>query len=1176
MPKITTWAFLLGGLSTAAIAQPTTVQEQQQWLLEQVRIGEAMYREDLVRDSLARLQLISPNNPQALVASIRQALLEKNPELAKQRLAQLQSVAPDSAALRQAQSLMKLQDPQSQKDLQQARLFAAAGRPEEAAAIFERLFGNAPPDFATALEYLRIRSNIQGQRPQVIEQLRTLDKQYPGNPGLRQTLADLLFREDRAPEALVVLQQLAKDPVASNQAAEREFTYLNTLPVDRSSAQAWKGFIDRYPNSPLIAQANQNLKKQEQLLNDPAWTAGAQGKQMIDQSRNPAAAEVQLRRALKQYPDDPTLYGALGMAQFRQSRYAEANANFTTARAKEQDTSNISKWQDLMDASRYRMLLSQGEKALEQNNLTAARNAFAQARKAKPGDADPLIGLAGVARAEHDDIHAEALLLQARRLEPNNGSAVRGLVRLYSAQDPQKAKAFLASLPASSQKEFAGLRQSMELDDLNKQADAATERKDWPQVVALLGKIRNLSPDEPWVTYRLANAQRQINQPAAADDSFKQLMARQGKNPEAVYAYALYLSSSDRDASALNVMAQLPRAQWTASMHELDARLQRNVLVARAESLRAAGQEPQAIALLMQDNSPDDQMTIAGWAQERGDYVQAQSLYSQVLKKDPGNTEAQLGQIETLIASKQLPAARQQLVQFSPAAGTPLTPSQQRRVANAWAGVGEPDKAQAIYAQLLQSPQVDPLMYRDAARLNAAKDPQQALDYYAKSMAAAGLIEPGQANPRDNRAMTLASREKDDDQWLARSLRSDVDELYQRQTPTLHLYTDYGWRSDNASAGTSDTDTRTTILQLDLPVADGTGFLRAEQLNMDAGKFKADSDGQVRENYGTCNVKYNRKGTDGPDFSGCADSSQSANGTMMAAGWKNEVWNVDIGRTPDNFKVPNWLGGVAYSSKIGSLGWTLTGSRRPLSNSILSYAGATDPNTGITWGGVTSNGVTLSLSHDEGGVDGVWASLGQHWLRGKNVENNHKSTAMAGYYYRLVERADERMRTGLTLMYWGYDHDSSEYTLGQGGYYSPQKYYSIGVPLNYAFRTANWSVSLESSVSWSYAKTDAHDLYPLSGLNDKLIQGLDEQGFKLADGLGQSSSGSSTGIGYRLQGLVERRLSDHLVLGGGLLYQHSDSYAPSRAMLYLRYTFDVWQGNLPMPVQPLIPYADFR
>ncbi|MBP3861131.1 MAG: cellulose biosynthesis protein BcsC [Pseudomonas sp.] len=1176
MPKITTWAFLLGGLSTAAIAQPSTVQEQQQWLLEQVRIGEAMYREDLVRDSLARLQLISPNNPQALVASIRQALLEKNPELARQRLAQLQNVAPDSAALRQAQSLMKLQDPQSQKDLQQARLFAAAGRPEEAVAIFERLFGNAPPDFATALEYLRIRSNIQGQRAQVIEQLRSLDKQYPGNPGLRQTLADLLFREDRAPEALIVLQQLAKDPVASNAAAEREYTYLSTLPVDRTSAQAWQGFIARYPNSPLIGEANKNLQKQQSLLNDPAWTAGAQGKQMIDQSRSPAAAEGLLRRALKQYPDDPTLYGALGMAQFRQGRYAEANSNFATARSKEQDTSNISKWQDLMDASRYRMLLSQGDKALEQNNPAAARTAFTQARKAKPGDADPLIGLASVAQAEHDDIQAEALLLQARRLEPGNGSAVRGLMRLYSAQDPQKAKAFLDRLPPASQKEFASLRQSIELDELNRQADAATERKDWPQVVALLSKIRNLSPDEPWVTYRLANAQREINQPGAADDSFKQLMTRQGRNPEALYAYALYLSSTERDASALSVLEQLPKAQWSDSMRELDTRLQRNVLVARAESLRAAGQEPQAIALLMQNSDNDDLMTIAGWAQERGDYEQAQNLYSQVLKKEPGNIDARLGQIETLIASKQLPSARQQLTQLTPAPGTPLTPSQQRRVANAWAAVGEPEKAQAIYAQLLQSPQADPLMYRDAARLMSAREPQKALDYYAKSMAAAGLITPEQGNPRDNRAMTMASREKDDDEWLARSLRSDVDELYQRQNPTVHLYTDYGWRSDDASAGTSDTDTRTTILQLDLPVADGSGFLRAEQLNMDAGKFDADPDGLVRENYGTCAVEVNRKGTNGPDFSGCDDRSQSVNGTMMAAGWKNEVWNIDIGRTPDNFKVPNWLGGVAYSSKIGSLGWTLTGSRRPLSNSILSYAGATDPNTGVTWGGVTSNGVTLSLSHDEGGVDGVWASFGQHWLRGKNVEDNHKSTAMAGYYYRLVERADERLRTGLTLMYWGYDKDSSEYTLGQGGYYSPQKYYSIGVPLNYAFRTANWSVALESSVSWSYAKTDANDLYPLDGLNSKLLQRLDDAGYQLADGLGQTSGGSSTGIGYRVQGLVERRLSDHLVLGGGVLYQHSDDYAPSRAMLYLRYTFDVWQGNLPMPVQPLIPYADFR
>ena len=98
-------------------------------------------------------------------------------------------------------------------------------------------------------------------------------------------------------------------------------------------------------------------------------------------------------------------------------------------------------------------------------------------------------------------------------------------------------------------------------------------------------------------------------------------------------------------------------------------------------------------------------------------FEQAQSLYDQVLKKDPANTGARLGQIETLIANRQLPAARQQLAQFNPAPGTVLTSSEQRRVANAWVAVGEPDKARAIYAQLLKSPQADPLVYRDAARL---------------------------------------------------------------------------------------------------------------------------------------------------------------------------------------------------------------------------------------------------------------------------------------------------------------------------------------------------------------------------------------------------------------------------------------------------------------------------
>lgn len=66
-------------------------------------------------------------------------------------------------------------------------------------------------------------------------------------------------------------------------------------------------------------------------------------------------------------------------------------------------------------------------------------------------------------------------------------------------------------------------------------------------------------------------------------------MRRKGQNPEALYAYGLYLSSTDRDASALKVLEQLPRERWSDPMRELGTRLQRNLLVARAQSLRDAG-----------------------------------------------------------------------------------------------------------------------------------------------------------------------------------------------------------------------------------------------------------------------------------------------------------------------------------------------------------------------------------------------------------------------------------------------------------------------------------------------------------------------------------------------------------------------------------------------------------
>jgi len=172
----------------------------------------------------------------------------------------------------------------------------------------------------------------------------------------------------------------------------------------------------------------------------------------------------------------------------------------------------------------------------------------------------------------------------------------------------------------------------------------------------------------------------------------------------------------------------------------------------------------------------------------------------------------------------------------------------------------------------------------------------------------------------------------------------------------------------------------------------------------------------------------------------------------------------------------------------------------------------------------------------------------------------------------VVERADERVRVGLTLMHWRHDKDLGGYSLGQGGYYSPQRYTSVGVPVSYAWRNYDWSLLLEGSVSWSQAHSGSSRLYPDAHVNRRVLAQYDVD----ANIDAMSEASDSSGLGYRLRGLFERRLSDRWVLGGGFDWQHSDDYAPSHAMLYLRYLFEPWRGNLALPVTPLEPYSEWR
>lgn len=484
-----------------------------------------------------------------------------------------------------------------------------------------------------------------------------------------------------------------------------------------------------------------------------------------------------------------------------------------------------------------------------------------------------------------------------------------------------------------------------------------------------------------------------------------------------------------------------------------------------------------------------------------------------------------------------------------------------RREALARAGLGDTADAQRIFNQIVPQAKAQPpsmesaLVLRDAARFATQSGaPQQALTHYREAMVASGITP---AQPQDNDTFTRLTRNDSHDDWLKRGIRSDAADLYRQQDLNVTLEHDF-WGS-SGTGGYSDLKAHTTMLQVDAPLADGRMFFRTDLVNMDAGSFSTHSDGSYSPSWGTCGEIACTSGS----------KNQTDSGASVAVGWKNDTWSGDIGTTPMGFNVVDVVGGLSYSSDVGPVGYTVNVHRRPISSSLLSFGGQKDSSshTGATWGGVRADGGGLSLSYDRGEAHGIWSSLGADSLTGKNVADNWRVRWMTGYYYKVINENNRRVTVGLNNMIWHYDKDLSGYTLGQGGYYSPQEYLSFAVPVTWRQRTENWSWELGGSVSWSHSRTQTQARYPLLNL-------IPSDYRQRASELTEEGS-SSHGFGYTARALVERRVTSNWFVGAAVDIQQAKDYTPSHALLYVRYSAAGWEGDLDMPPQPLVPYADW-
>lgn len=1147
------------GLALMPLAQAANSPQQRQ-LLEQVRLGESTQREDLVRQSLYRLELIDPNNPDVIAARFRYLLRQGDMAGAQKELDRLKGMAPDSSAYQSSRTTMLLSTPDGRQSLQQARLLATTGHTQEAIAAYDKLFDGKPPSGDIATEYWNVVAKEPARRNLAINQLKKINASSPGNVPLQSSLAQLLFQSGRRDEGFAVLQEMAKSNNGRSQASDMWYQQIKDQPASSASVTALQQYLSVFSDGDNVTAARAQLEAQQKQLADPAFRAKAEGLAAVDAGQG-SKAVTELQKAVSANHADSEAVGALGQAYSQKGDRARAVAQFEKAIALDPQSDNRGKWESLLKVNRYWLLIQQGDNALKANNTAQAERYYQQARNIDNTDSYAVLGLGDAAAARKDNDAAERYYRQALRMDSGNSNAVRGLANIYRAQSPEKATQFIQSLSASQRRSIDDIERSLTNEQLSAQAEQLESEGKYAQAAEIQRRRLALSPGDVWITYRLSRDLYSAGQRSQADNLMRQLASQKPGDPDQVYASGLYLSGNDQDRAALAHLNTLPRDKWNGNIQALADRLQSNQVLETANRLRDSGKEQEAETLLRQQPpSTRIDLTLADWAEQRGDHKAAKTAYNTVLQREPQNEDAILGLTEVYLAQDNKDAARTALAKL-PAAqnGEPLSINMQRRLAMAQAGLGDHAAAEKTFNAILPQAKSQPpslasaLVMRDAARFQAQNgQPQQALDTWKDAMVSSGITT---TRPTDNDSFTRLTRNDEKDDWLKRGVRSDAGDLYRQQDLNVTLQHDY-WGS-SGTGGYSDLKAHTTMLQVDAPLSDGRMFFRSDLVNMNAGSFATDN-GTYDPTWGTCAETPCRGST-----------NQSANGASVAVGWQNKTWAWDIGTTPMGFDVVDVVGSLSYSNDLGPIGYTLNAHRRPISSSVLAFAGQKDPNTDTTWGGVRATGGGVSMSYDKGEANGIWSSLSADSLTGKNVEDNWRVRWMTGYYYKLINQNNERLTVGVSNMLWHYDKDLSGYSLGQGGYYSPQEYVSFALPVNWRKRTENWSWELGGSVSWSHSKTKDVMRYPLQGLIPD-----NEPGRYTDKGVMETGS-SSSGTGYTARAIVERRVTSNWFVGLGVDIQEAKDYTPSHALLYVRYSAAGWQGDMDLPPEPLVPYADW-
>lgn len=375
------------------------------------------------------------------------------------------------------------------------------------------------------------------------------------------------------------------------------------------------------------------------------------------------------------------------------------------------------------------------------------------------------------------------------------------------------------------------------------------------------------------------------------------------------------------------------------------------------------------------------------------------------------------------------------------------------------------------------------------------------------------------------------------------SIENDIAKLTAQSGPRVDLSTSY--RERQGETGLSQLRDMRGTAEISTGLFGGRVHARAEAVVIDAGR----PTGSALARFGT-NATPEAQGIVNKQVSLLKQAeTQHKSGVAVSAGYDDQTLHVDVGSTPINMgrTTVSFHAGVTPSlgGGVQAQAWV---ERRPVTDSIISFAGTRDPVSGLTWGQVMRLGGGGGLSIDRNG-SGAYGSVAYNTYRGTRVAHNSGIEANVGGYLRVMQTEHSHLSTGINVNYQAYDNPQNYFTYGHGGYFSPQSFLSVSFPVRYELDKGKLTVKAAATPGYQSYNQDEVALYPIDANRQSTLDGLKAIN---SDVRARYDSLSKTGFALSAEGSLYYQVSPSTRIGGEASYNTFGSYDEIRSTIGIR------------------------